>query len=220
MEDSRRLRTFICDALTQAGYVVEAVSHGEEGLWLARSNDYDAIILDLMLPKLDEISLLQQMRQEGRDAHVLILTAKDMIEDRVHGLGVGADDYLVKPFALEGVLASAQTLVRRTYGIKSPFIDVGSLVIDTSNRSVARNGEPIDLAPREYSLLEFFVMRPGEVVSRTEIEHHIYDDITEPMSNVVDSSICRLRRKIDRPGEPSLIKTRRGMGYVLERRNR
>ena len=220
VEDSRRLRTYIRDALTQAGYVVDVAPDGEEGLWLARSNDYDAIILDLMLPKLDGISLLQQMRQEGRDAHVLILTAKDTVEDRVHGLGVGADDYLVKPFALEELLARVQALVRRAYGIKSPTIAVGPLVIDTAKRSVSREGEPIELAPREYSLLEYLAVRSGEIVSRTEIENHIYDDIAEPMSNVVDSSICRVRKKIDRSGEPSLITTRRGIGYVLEDRNR
>jgi len=215
VEDSRRLRTYIRDAMTQNGYATDTASDGEEGLFLALSNDYDVIILDLMLPKLDGISLLRKLRSEGRKTHVLILTARDTVEDRVHGLEEGADDYLIKPFALEELLARVQTLVRRGYGLTTSTITVGTLILDTAMRTATRNGVRIDLTPREYALLEFLVMKRGQVVTRSEIESHIYDDRAEPMSNVVDSSIRRLRRKLDVPGEPSVIQTRRGMGYVL-----
>jgi DNA-binding response OmpR family regulator len=216
IEDSERLRTYIKDGLSQAGYAVDLAPNGEEGLWLALSNDYDAIILDLMLPKLDGIAVLKRLREKGKGTHVLILTAKDTVEDRVHGLSEGADDYLIKPFALEELLARVRALVRRSYGVKSSRITIGELEIDTMRKTVRRQGELIDLTAREYALLEFLALRKGEVVSRTEIEHHIYDDRTEPMSNVVDSYVYRLRKKIEAPHGPALIHTRRGMGYVLE----
>ncbi|MCA9432961.1 MAG: response regulator transcription factor, partial [Candidatus Omnitrophica bacterium] len=170
----------------------------------------------LMLPKMDGIQVLQQLRKDGIGTHVLILTAKDTVEDRVVGLEQGADDYLIKPFALEELLARVQALVRRGYGVKSSQIVIGSLFVDTTKRVVKRGGDVIDLTPREFALLEYLCMKQGQVVNRTEIEHHIYDDLVEPMSNVVDTSVYRLRKKIDRPGDPSLIKTRRGQGYVLE----
>ncbi|MCB9783768.1 MAG: response regulator transcription factor [Candidatus Omnitrophica bacterium] len=216
VEDSRRLRTYIKAGLEDVGYAVDSAGDGEEGLWLAQSNEYDAIVLDLMLPKMDGIQILQQLRKDGIGTHVLILTAKDTVEDRVVGLEQGADDYLIKPFALEELLARVQALVRRGYGVKSSQIVIGSLFVDTTKRVVKRGGDVIDLTPREFALLEYLCMKQGQVVNRTEIEHHIYDDLVEPMSNVVDTSVYRLRKKIDRPGDPSLIKTRRGQGYVLE----
>jgi len=215
IEDSRRLRTYLKAGLVDAGYAVDAAPDGEEGLWLAQSNEYDAIVLDLMLPKLDGMSLLRRLRKEGVGTHVLILTAKDAIDDRVAGLSDGADDYLVKPFAFEELLARVQALVRRNYGVKASRISLGSLVIETGKRTVTRDGERIDLTPREFALLEYLAMRKGEVVTRSDIERHLYDDLVEPMSNVVDSSVYRLRKKIDRPGDPPLLKTRRGMGYIL-----
>jgi len=220
VEDSARLRRYIRDALLQAGYAVDLASDGEEGLWLAESNDYDAIVLDLMLPKVDGMTVLRTLREKGRLEHVLILTAKDTVDDRVRGLVEGADDYLIKPFALEELLARIQALVRRTYGLKTSSIAVADLAVDTAKRTVSRNGIRLDLTPREYSLLEYLAMNQGQVVSRTEIEHHIYDERIEPMSNVVDSSVCRLRKKIDSPGKHSLVRTRRGMGYVLGEQNR
>ncbi|MCA9423656.1 MAG: response regulator transcription factor [Candidatus Omnitrophica bacterium] len=216
VEDSRRLRTYIKAGLEDVGYAFDTADDGEEGLWLAQSNEYDAIVLDLMLPKMDGIQVLQQLRKDGIGTHVLILTAKDTVEDRVVGLEQGADDYLIKPFALEELLARVQALVRRGYGVKSSQIVIGSLFVDTTKRVVKRGGDVIDLTPREFALLEYLCMKQGQVVNRTEIEHHIYDDLVEPMSNVVDTSVYRLRKKIDRPGDPSLIKTRRGQGYVLE----
>lgn len=216
VEDSERLQTYLGKGLRHAGYAVDVVGDGEEGLWSATENDYDVIILDLMLPKLDGISVLQQLRAGGHDTHVLILTAKDTVPDRVHGLQQGADDYLVKPFAFEELLARVQALVRRGYGIKSQQLTVGDLTIDMARRVVRRGAEDLELRPREYALLELLALRQGQLVSRTEIEQHIYDEQAEPMSNVVDSAMCILRKKIDRPGGPSLIQTRRGMGYALQ----
>ncbi|MCL4218116.1 MAG: response regulator transcription factor [Candidatus Hydrogenedentes bacterium] len=220
VEDSERLQTYVGKGLRQAGYAVDVAGDGEQGLWLATENEYDAIILDVMLPKLDGITVLQRLRAEGRDTHVLILTAKDTVPDRVRGLEQGADDYLVKPFAFEELLARVQALVRRKYGEKQGRLAIGGLIIDTVRRVVTRNGETLELRPREYALLELLALRQGEVVSRSEIEQHIYDELAEPMSNVVDSAICLLRKKIDAAEGPSLIQTRRGMGYVMQEPDR
>jgi len=216
VEDSRRLQQAIGTGLRKAGYAVDVAGDGEEGLWYAESGNYDVIVLDLMLPKMDGLTLLQRLRERGKTTHVLILTAKDTVDDRVRGLQMGADDYLVKPFAFEELMARVQTLARRAHGVKRPRITVGDLVINLASRTVTRGGSPLLLRPREYALLEFLALRRGEVVSRTEIEQHIYDDRAEPMSNVVDAAIYALRRKIDRPGAPSLIRTRRGMGYIIQ----
>ena len=215
MEDSRRLQKTVQKGLRRAGYTVDAAGDGEQGLFLAETNEYDVIVLDLMLPRVDGIEVLRRLRSRGSRTHVLILTAKDTIEDRVSGLERGADDYLVKPFAFEELLARVKALARRGYGVKAPEIVVGDLCIDTSSKIVSLGGEKVELKPREYALLEYLAMRNGEVVSRTEIEQHIYDERVEPMSNVVDSAVCQLRRKIDAPGRPSFIQTRRGMGYML-----
>jgi DNA-binding response OmpR family regulator len=215
VEDSPRLQRSIGAGLRRANYAVDVAGDGEEGLWRAVSDEYDVIVLYLMLPRLDGLSLLERLRTRGKNTHVLILTARDAVEDRVRGLQMGGDDYLVKPFAFEELLARIQALVRRCHAQKNPSIRVGPLEINTSARSVALRGSPVGLAPREYALLEYLARRQGVVVSRTEIEAHIYDDAAELMSNVVDSAVCALRRKIDVPGRPSLIQTRRGMGYVL-----
>ena len=216
IEDSQRLRRSISMGLRKAGFKVDATGEGREGLWYAESFDYDVIILDLMLPGLDGISILRRIRRRQSPAQVLILSAKDTVEDRVHGLNTGADDYLVKPFAFEELLARLQALVRRRYGIKENIISIGDIQIDTAKRTVSRSGKTIELAPREYSLLQFLALRRGNLVTRTEIEEHIYDERAEPMSNVVDAAICNLRKAIDRPGKVSFIKTRRGMGYIIE----
>jgi DNA-binding response OmpR family regulator len=216
VEDSRRLQDAIGSGLRGLGYAVDVSADGEDGLWKAETGDYDVIVLDLMLPKLDGLSVLSRLREKGKATHVLILTAKDTVNDRVQGLQMGADDYLIKPFSFRELVARIQALARRAHVVKTPRISVGELVIDTAARSVTRAGEPVELTPREYSLLEFLAFHKGQVVSRTQIEQHIYDERIEPSSNVVDSAICALRRKLDRPGEASLIQTRRGFGYVLE----
>jgi DNA-binding response OmpR family regulator len=202
--------------LRRAGYAVDVTGDGREGLWLVDSNHYDVVVLDLMLPGLDGLSVLQQLRAKQNPTHVLILTAKDAVEDRVRGLDAGADDYLVKPFAFEELLARIQALCRRSYERKNPVISIGDLEINLTTRKVTRRGKTIDFTAREFMLLEYLAMRRGEVVSRSDIEAHIYADSVELMSNVVDSAICILRKKITPPGAAALIHTRRGSGYVLE----
>lgn len=216
VEDSERLRRSVSDGLRKSGFAVDTSADGEDALHLAQTESYDAIVLDIMLPKMDGLAVLRRLREAGNDTHVLLLTARDTIADRVTGLRTGADDYLVKPFAFEELLARIEALVRRQHQNKQPRIHVGPLEIDTGAKRVARGPMQITLSPREYALLEFLAMRRGQVVSRTEIESHIYDMQAELMSNVVDSAICALRRKIDEIDQPSLIQTRRGMGYILQ----
>jgi DNA-binding response OmpR family regulator len=213
LEDSRHLQRSVSTALRKSGYAVDLTGDGEEGLWRAQSNDYDVIILDLMLPRLDGLTVLRRLRAGGQQTHVLILTAKDTLDDRVRGLQLGGDDYLVKPFALEELLARVEALCRRAYQRKSPRLAIRDLALDTGAKTVTRGGQPIELTPREYALLEYLARRQGEVVARAEIEEHIYSAEADLMSNVVDSAICSLRRKL---GAPSLIHTRRGLGYVLD----
>ena len=202
-------------ALRKSGYAVDVSGDGEEGLYLARSNNYDVIVLDIMLPGIDGLAVLSRLRQDGKSTHVLLLTAKDTVEDRVTGLRSGADDYLVKPFALDELLARVEALARRSYGVKDPVIRIGQLEIDSTRRVARREGSPIDLRPQEFSLLQYLALRRGSVVTRDEIETHIYDELAEPMSNVVEVAVYRLRKKIDPPAGPSLIETRRGVGYLL-----
>lgn len=215
VEDSKRLQTYIARGLRQQGFAVDQALDGEEGLYLAESGDYDVIVLDLMLPGLDGLSLLQRLREAEVQTHVLILTARDAVEDRVKGFDLGADDYLIKPFAFEELVARIQALLRRRYGVKSPRLIFGDLEINMLRREVFKRGELLSLRPREYALLELLALRQGEVVSRTEIERQIYDDRANPMSNVVDSAVCTLRKLIDTPGEDSWIETRRGRGYLF-----
>ena len=216
VEDSVRLQEAVGTGLREMGYAVDIAGDGEDGLWRAETGEYDVLVLDLMLPKLDGLSVLSRLREQGKTTHVLILTARDKVEDRVRGLQMGADDYLVKPFNFLELVARIQALARRAHGVKTPRITLGDLVIDTSACAVTRGDESVELTPREYALLEFLAFRRGQVVSRTQIEQHIYDERVEPASNVVDSAICTLRRKVDRPGAASLIQTRRGLGYILE----
>ena len=215
VEDSPRLRNSVGTALRKSGYAVDDTGDGEEGLHLASCNDYDVIVLDIMLPGLDGLSVLSRLREKGKSTHVLLLTAKDTVEDRVTGLRAGADDYLVKPFALDELLARVEALARRAYGVKAPVIRIGDLEIDAARRAARREGTPIELRPQEFSLLHYLALRRGTVVTRGEIETHIYDELAEPMSNVVEAAVYRLRKKIDPPSGPSLIETRRGIGYVL-----
>jgi DNA-binding response OmpR family regulator len=216
VEDSARLQRSLGTALRRSGYAVDLAGDGEEGLWLAESNDYDAIVLDVMLPKRDGLDVLRTLRARGKPTHVLLLTARDTVADRVTGLSVGADDYLVKPFALEELLARVQALCRRAYGTKQPRLNVADLELDPAARTVRRAGQAIELTAREFQLLEYLTRRAGEVVSRSDIEAHIYDGHVDPMSNVVDSAICMLRKKLAVADDAApLIHTRRGHGYVL-----
>jgi DNA-binding response OmpR family regulator len=216
VEDSVRLQRTLGTALRKSGYAVDLADDGEEGLWHATAHNYDVVVLDLMLPKLDGLGVLSALRRKKNDVHVLLLTARDSVADRVQGLRNGADDYLVKPFALEEFLARVEALCRRRYGDKRAILALADLEVDTLGRIVRRSGRQIDLTAREYLLLEYLARRPDQVVTRTEIESHIYDGQVDPMSNVVDSAICSLRKKLGGSDEPSLIRTRRGFGYVLE----
>jgi DNA-binding response OmpR family regulator len=216
VEDSERLRRSVSTALKKSGYLADSTDDGKEGLWLAQSNDYDVIVLDIMLPGLDGLSLLQKLRKQGKATHVLLLTARDTVGDRVHGLKLGADDYLTKPFALEELLARVEALCRRNYSNKQSRLVIADLEIDMAAKEVFRAGQPVRLKPREYLLLEYLARRTGQVVARSEIEAHIYDDEVDPMSNVVDSAICSLRKKISLGNSAPLIFTRHGLGYTLK----
>ncbi len=215
IEDYAPIRDSVTEGLRDAGYAVDSTGDGREGLWYAESNEYDVIILDLMLPGIDGWSILRTIRRQKRSACVLILTARDQLEDRVQGLDAGADDYLVKPFAFEELLARVRTLVRRRYDQQDPVIRIGDLEIDTARKAVRRGRRDIELTAREYALLEYLATRNGELVTRTDIWEHVYDFHAESRSNVVDVYIGYLRRKIEFPGSPKLIHTRRGQGYWI-----
>lgn len=218
VEDYAPLQKALAKGLREAGFAVDVTGDGKQGLWRATSHEYDVIILDLMLPGMDGLTLLQQLRDAGKQTHVLILTAKGEVADRVRGLELGADDYLTKPFAFEELLARVRALVRRAYRRKNPVAQIGELRIDTVSERVWRGDEEIALTAREFALLEYLVMRQGEVVSRTDIWNHLYDWLSDATSNVVDVYIGYLRRKIDSPDQASLIKTIRGRGYSLSER--
>jgi len=215
IEDYAPIRNSVAQGLREAGYAVDAAADGREGLWYAESNDYDVIVLDLMLPELPGLTILKRLGAAGSKACVLILTARDALADRLEGLDLGADDYLVKPFALEELLARVRAMVRRRYDQQCPVISVGDLRIDTSARSVVRGDRAIELTAREYALLEYMAVRADQVVSRTEVWEHVYDFHSDAQSNVVDVYVGYLRRKLEAPGETRLIHTRRGQGYFL-----
>lgn len=220
VEDSPHLRKSVTTALKASGYAVDATGDGEEGLWQAQTHDYDVMILDIMLPGMSGLEILEKLREEGNVTPVLFLTAKDTVEDRVHGLRQGADDYLIKPFALEELLARVETLSRRTYQKRSSSVTIADLVLDSAAKTVRRAGQAIDLAARDFALLEYLMLRAGQVVSRTDIEEHIYDELVSPMSNVVDSAVCSVRKSIAVNSDSiPLIHTRRGQGYIMEDRS-
>ena len=212
VEDSEVMRRSVRRALRHAGYAVDTAPDGEEGLAMAKLNSYDVLVLDVMLPKLDGLEILARLRASGASTHILLLTARDTVEDRVEGFHLGADDYLVKPFALAELIARVGALCRRAYGAKVGTIHIGNLHLDLSSRRLERDGAEVNLTAREWRLLEYLALRRGQVVPRAEIEAHIYDELVEPMSNVVDAAIYSLRRKIG----TELIRTRRGLGYILE----
>lgn len=215
VEDSRRLRQSLTTGLKRLGYTVTEAADGEEGLRLAATRSYDVIVLDLMLPKLDGLSLLRRLRSQGCETNVLILSARDAVEHRIEGLRSGADDYLVKPFSFDELVARIEALARRKFGVRSPRIQVGPLTVDVSGRVAYVDGELVNLTAREFAILEYLAFHKDRVVSRAQLEEAIYEDRFALASNSVESAICLLRKKIDRPGRPSLIQTRRGLGYIL-----
>lgn len=214
-EDRPALARSLADGLRDEGYFVDLTLSGTEADHLVRSNPYDCAVLDIMLPGMEGWDVLARMRAAGVKTPVLLLTARDAVADRVKGLDLGADDYLVKPFAWEELLARVRSLIRRSHGKDSSVLTVGDLEIDTAAKSVRRGGREIVLTAREYALLQYLAMRRGEVVSRTEVWEHLYDQDDQTSSNVVDVYIGYLRNKIDRPFDTNLIQTRRGLGYML-----
>ena len=219
VEDHKPLIRSLKRGLEEEGFAVDVAEDGEEGNFKVRSANYDVVILDLMLPKIDGLTLLKSWRQDGIKTHVLILTARDSIENMVEGLDVGADDYLTKPFQLEVLLARVRALIRRHHQVKDPILRVLDLEIDTAAHSVKRRGQAIHLTPREYSLLQFLAFNRGKVVTRSMIWDHLYDEHDENTSNVVDVYIRYLRTKIDKGFDPPLILTRWGEGYMLRSEN-
>ncbi len=215
VEDYPVLREALTQGLREAGFAVDATGDGEEGLWYAQGNDYDVIVLDVMLPGVDGWTILDRLRKANRRSAVLMLTARDQTADRVRGLDGGADDYMVKPFAFAELLARLRALIRRRYEAGQSLLRVADLEIDTAAHTVRRSGRNIDLTAKEYAVLELLMLRAGQVVSRTDIWEHIYDFNATTDSNVVDVFVARLRRQIERDGLPRLIHTRRGQGYLL-----
>lgn len=212
VEDYRPIRVAVQEGLEEAGFAVDVAEDGESGLWMAQTNPYDALVLDLMLPKLDGAAVMRQLRQGGSKVPILLLTAKDTVEDRVAGLDLGADDYLTKPFAFAELVARVRALIRRSYAAADPVVRIADVEIDTARRLVQRRGETLALSAREYALLEYLALRAGQLVTRTQIWEHVYDFHSEARSNVVDVYVGYLRKKL---GAPPIIHTRRGQGYVL-----
>ena len=217
VEDDRAIAEFVGRGLREAGFAVDQVSDGEAGLELALTEPYDVAIVDLMLPQRDGLSLIDELRRRGRTTPVLILSARRSVDDRVHGLQSGGDDYLTKPFAFAELLARVQALVRRATRAPEPTtLTLGDLTLDLLTRKVSRGGTAIDLRPREFALLEYLMRNAGKVVSKTMILSHVWDYTFDPQTNIVDVLVSRLREKIDRPFEHKLLRTVRGVGYVLE----
>ena len=214
-EDHPNLGRSLADGLREEGYAVDLTHDGNEALHLSQVNPYDGILLDVMMPGKDGWSILKALRQRGFAVPILCLTARDGVEDRVKGLDLGADDYLVKPFAWDELVARVRAMIRRGHGQKSSVVSVGDLEIDTARKTARRGAKNIDLSAREFALLEYLVHRKGQVVSRTDIREHVYDFESEAGSNVVDAFIKLLRKKIERPDLPTVIHTHRGHGYRL-----
>ncbi len=217
IEDDEKIGSFIRKGLREAGYSVDLAMDGREGLDLFLTNTYDAAVVDIMLPSMDGLTIIENIRKQGIATPVLILSAKRSVEDRIHGLQQGGDDYLVKPFSFGELLARIQALIRRdSRAVDSHALSHGDLHMDLLSREVTRQGKKIDLPAKEFALLEYLLRNQGHIVSKTSILENVYDYSFDPQTNVVDVLVCRLRNKVDRDFEPRLIHTVRGMGYVLK----
>jgi len=216
VEDSAAMASVIRRGLQEEGFAVDVAADGSEGLWMALEWDYDVVVLDAMLPGLDGFEVCRRMRAEQRWAPVLMLTARTSVDDRVTGLNAGADDYLVKPFALRELVARLQALLRRGATSRPTVLECGDLTLDPVSRTVSRAGTPVDLTAKEFAILELFMRHPGEVLTRTRILEHAWDMAFDPASNIVDQYVGYLRRKIDKPFGRDSLKTLRGAGYRLD----
>lgn len=215
VEDECRVAMSIATALSETGFAVDVAHDGEKALEYIGAHRYDAVVLDLMLPHVGGLAVCREMRRAGHGTPILILSARDLVDERVRGLDAGADDYLVKPFSMEELLARVRALLRRPESTGRPVISVGDLQLDPSTRLVRRGAQPIVLTSREYALLEYLMRHPGVVHTRSMIAEHVWDFPFDRASNVVDVYIKHLRDKIDLPGHPSFITALRGVGYVL-----
>jgi DNA-binding response OmpR family regulator len=215
VEDSRRLAGIIRRGLLEEGYTVDNAYDGEEAEYMAETTPFDLVVLDIMLPKKDGLAVCRDLRAKGVNAPILMLTAKDTVEDKVAGLDCGADDYLIKPFAFSELLARLRALLRREVLPRTQKVQVGDLALDTQSREVWHDGVRLDLTAKEYAILEYFMRRPNAVVTRTMLGESVWDYEFDGLSNIIDVYIRRLRQKIDRDGQPSLIQTVRGAGYRL-----
>lgn len=215
VDDDHRLCSVVKRGLREEAYVVDVAFDGEEGQYLAEVNPYDLIVLDIMMPKKDGITVCRELRANGVNTPILMLTARDAVEDRVNGLDAGADDYLIKPFAFSELLARVRALLRREGTVRSSEIKVGDLILDTSTREARLGSEVVELTTKEYVLLEYFMRHPNIVLTRTMIEEHAWDYDFDSMSNLVDVYVRRLRRKLGDTGKGEVIQTVRGAGYRL-----
>lgn len=215
VEDEARMSRFIARGLREQAYAVDIATNGEDALYQVAINTYDAIILDVMIPKKDGFTVCRELRAEGVRIPVLMLTARDAVEDRIEGLDTGADDYLTKPFEFGELLARLRALLRRGRELRPTVIKVADLEIDTRGQQARRRGLPLNLTTKEYTLLAYLARNAGQVVGREEIAEHVWDETFDPFSNLIEVYINRLRRKVDGPLDVPLIHTRRGAGYVL-----
>lgn len=217
VEDDKKIGSFVVNGLKQSGFAVDYCEDGEEGLHLAKTTPYDAAVVDIMLPKLDGLSLVQDLRRLGSQTPVIILSARASVDDRVKGLQAGGDDYLTKPFAFSELLARVQALIRRATQSSEPTrLAIGDLSLDLLSREVKRREERIELQAREFSLLEYLMRHAGRVVTKTMILEHVWDYSFDPQTNVVDVLVHRLRTKVDKDSSKKLIHTIRGVGYVIK----
>jgi two-component system OmpR family response regulator len=215
VEDEAKLAAIVQRGLRAAGHAADVAGRGEDALWMAAATDYSAILLDVMLPGIDGVETCRRLRAGGVRTPVLMLTARDAVADRVSGLDGGADDYLVKPFAFDELLARLRALARRPPDVRAPMVEAGGLTLDPAARAVRRGDAPIELTPREFALLEALMERPGEAVSRFDLLERVWDEAYEHRSNVIDVYVGYLRDKIDRPFGTATIETVRGVGYRL-----
>lgn len=217
IEDDPKISSFLKKGFKEVGYAADVAKDGEEGLSMTRQDVYDAIVADLMLPKLDGLGMIERMRAEGTHTPVIILSAKRSVDDRIRGLQAGGDDYMVKPFSFSELLVRIQTLLRRSQRTpQATILQAADLKLNLTEHTAERDGELIELQPREFALLEYMMRNPRRVITKTAILEHVYDYSFDPQTNVVDVLVCRLRNRIDKPFEQKLIHTVRGVGYVLK----